>query len=400
MGINQIAVSAVRLPDHPLGFPVVAAVALEALLQLVLNPVAHLIPAHIAEPGHVVLHLRRVPGEGVEQPLQIGGDENIHRGGHGVVERPVPVVDAGAQEVGEHIVAVGGADQLVDGQAHFAGVESGQNIAEIAGRHTDIYTLTGGNLFVPQQVAVGRDIVDDLRQDPAPVDGVGRGEEVAPARQLPAEPLVGEEPLYAGLGVVEVAHHGGYPHVAPLLGYHLQLLDLGNPVLRVEHQNFSPGHILKALQGPFARVAGGGHQNAGRLVLLCLHQGGGQQVGQHLQGHVLKGAGGAVPQLQTVGIAVQRVYRSHRRRVKFVRSVGGVRVVGKLLDGELLQKHLHNVHRPLLIGHGFDVLQRLAGQLGDIIGRQQAAVLGQSLGDGLGGGILHRSVPCTDIAHS
>ena len=47
-------------------------------------------------------------------------------------------------------------------------------------------------------------------------------------------------------------------------------------------------------------------------------------MGQHLKGHVLEGTGGAAPQLQTVGIAVQGPHRGHRRRVKLLRAVGAL----------------------------------------------------------------------------
>ena len=39
------------------------------------------------------------------------------------------------------------------------------------------------------------------------------------------------------VGVVKVALHGAYAYVCPLLSDHLQLLDLADPVLRIEHQN-------------------------------------------------------------------------------------------------------------------------------------------------------------------
>ena len=174
-------------PDDPLGLLVVAKVPLEPLLQPVLNTAAHLVPARLGQLGHVLPHLRRVLGQGQQQPLQVGGDQDVHGGGHGVVKLPVPVVDPLPEEFGEHVVAVGGADQLVDGQAHLFGVVGGQDVAEVAGGNADIHRLAGGNLLVPEQIAVGGDVVDDLRQHPAPVDGVCGGEEVAPAGQLLAE---------------------------------------------------------------------------------------------------------------------------------------------------------------------------------------------------------------------
>ena len=254
-------------------------------------------------------------------------------------------------------------------------------------------------MSIPEQVAVGGDVVDHLRQHPAPVDGVGGGQEVAPLGQLLPQLLVGEKLLHPRLGVVEVAVHRADPHVVSLLGDHLELLDGGDPVLGVEHQNFGVVHVPEALQGPLARVAGGGHQDAHRLLLLQLPQGGGEQVGQHLQGHVLEGAGGAVPQLQTEGVGVQGAHRGHRRGVELLRPVGGVGEVGELLDGEPVQEQLHHVHRPLLIGHVLQLLQGAAGQLGQIDRREQPSVVRQPLGDGLSGGKLLFPVSCADVLH-
>ena len=173
MGIDEVAVLLIHRADDLPGLRLAAAVAPEALLQLALHPVAHLIPAYFGQPGHVVLHLRRVLGEGVQQPLQVGGDQDVHGGGNGVVEGAVPVVDALPEEFGEHIVAVGGTDQLVDGQAHLPGIVGSQDVAEVAGGDAHIHRLALGDLLVPDQIAVGGDIVDDLGQHPAPVDGVG-----------------------------------------------------------------------------------------------------------------------------------------------------------------------------------------------------------------------------------
>ena len=74
-------------------------------------------------------------------------------------------------------------------------------------------------------------------------------------------------------------------------------------------------------------------------------------MGQHLQGHILEGAGGAVPQLQAVGVAVHRMNGGHRRGIELVRAVGGVDKIGELLHGKFIQKLLHHIHCPLLIGH-------------------------------------------------
>ena len=75
-------------------------------------------------------------------------------------------------------------------------------------------------------------------------------------------------------------------------------------------------------------------------------------MGQHLERHIFEGTGRAMPQLQAVGIPIQRAHRGDCRGVKLLRAIGGRREVGQLLNGELLQKLLHDVNRPVLVGHG------------------------------------------------
>ena len=48
------------------------------------------------------------------------------------MEGTVSVIDTGADKVGQHIVGIGGADQLIHRQAHLHGVIGRQNVAEIA----------------------------------------------------------------------------------------------------------------------------------------------------------------------------------------------------------------------------------------------------------------------------
>ncbi len=170
------------------------------------------------------------------------------------MEGAVAVIAAGADEVSEHIVAVGGADQPVDRDPHLPGIVGGQDVAEVSCGDADVHRLVWLDLLVPQQVAVGGDIINDLGQHPAPVDGVGGGEEVPPAGQLLAERLVGKELLDSGLGIVKVAEDRADAHILPLLGDHLKLLDGGDAVLGVEDQDAGAVHIPEALQRPLPSV--------------------------------------------------------------------------------------------------------------------------------------------------
>ena len=174
------------------------------------------------------------------------------------MEGPVPVIDAGAEEVRQHIVAVGGADQLIYRQTHTLRVVRCQNVAEVAGGDAEVHLVPHGDGTIPHQIAVGGDVVDHLGQDTAPVDGVGRGQEITPLVQLRPDSLIGEDTLNAGLSVVKVTDDRPDVHILPLLRHHLPLLHGRDAVLGVVDLNTRLGHIRKAGHGRLAGIAGGG----------------------------------------------------------------------------------------------------------------------------------------------
>ena len=192
---------------------------------------------------------------------------------------------------------------------------------------------------------------------------------------------------------------GAHADVAALLGLHLQGLDLGYAVLGIEDQDLGALHVLKAFQRSLAGVAGGGHQDADGLLLVVLHQGSRQQVGQDLQGHVLKGRGGAVPQLQAVGVVVQGMQGGDFGVVKLGAGIPGLGEGSQLFLGEVVQEQLHHGHGPLGVGLAAQVLQHLRGQLGEGLRGQQTAVIGQALGDGLAGRQEHVLISGAYILH-
>ena len=60
-------------------------------------------------------------------------------------------------------------------------------------------------------------------------------------------------------------------------------------------------------------------------------------MGQHLQRHVLEGAGGAVPQLQAVGAVVHLLQGGHGGGVEFIGAVSLLGELPQLFGGEILQ---------------------------------------------------------------
>lgn len=61
--------------------------------------------------------------------------------------------------------------------------------------------------------------------------------------------------LNTRLSIVEIAAHGCNTDVIAGLRYHLELLDIGNAVMRIEHKDFCVFNIRKALKCRLACVA-------------------------------------------------------------------------------------------------------------------------------------------------
>ncbi len=108
-----------------------------------------------------------------KKPFQVAGDQDIHGGAAGLLEFPVAIIDAGLEKIRQDFILVGGADQLMDGKSDPAGIPSRQDVAEIACGNHKIDPLAGNNFFLFQQRQVSPEVIDHLRQEPAPVNRVG-----------------------------------------------------------------------------------------------------------------------------------------------------------------------------------------------------------------------------------
>lgn len=170
---------------------------------------------------------------------------------------------------------------------------------------------------------------------------------------------------------------------------HLGLLDGADLALRVHDED---RHILLAAQtidGSRARVAARG-ANDGQVLLVALglalippHEEVFEQVAQELQGDVLEGEGRAVEQFKQVDVAL--LVEGHGRGA-VLGAEGGVALADELLEvggrdlggrdveredgeGQLLE-------RVVLPGRG-----PVGGQGGDLLGDEQAAIVGEALQD-------------------
>ena len=319
---------------------VIGPAAAETLLDGGQRPGVHRVAPLGGKLAHPAGDLFGAAGNMVKQPLQVAGDQDVHGRRRRLMEGAAGVVRAGADKIGQDVVLVGGADQPAHRQAHALGVVAGQDVAEVAGGNAEVHRLAPGHGAGLRQAEVGIEIIDDLRHQAAPVDGVGAGEPDAPRFQLRRHIRVGKDALDAGLGIVKVAVHREHRHVIPLLGGHLQALDLAGASIGVEHRDLDALQPRIAGQSRLAGIAGGRHQDAGGLgavqVPFALHQ----QLGHQLQGVILKGAGGAVPQFQRVEAAADLFHMARLAAKGVAVGVGG----GSLQKGRIIvrQKTAHH----------------------------------------------------------
>ena len=156
MGIEQIMVLMETGPDFRQRGIIVGASAPENVLQPFPALVSHAVGAAFLQEIHPGFHQRAVPVCHLEeQALQIAGDQDIHAGALRFEEDPMRRIDAGAEEIGQDIVAVAGADELPDREPHFPGVIGSQNVAEIPGRDAEIHGIPAADSSLRDQIRVG-----------------------------------------------------------------------------------------------------------------------------------------------------------------------------------------------------------------------------------------------------
>ena len=304
------------------------------------------------------------------------------------MEGATAVIGAGGQELRQHVVAVGGADQPSHRQTHLLGDIAGQNVAEIARRHHKIHLGAEIDALQLDHLAISGEIIDHLRCQPADVDGVCRGQPDTAARFN----ALGEDLLDPGLGVVEIALHGADADIAALLRDHLLALNGRHAAIGVEHNDLRAGNVPEALQRSLARVAGGSGEDQNFIRHTLLLPGGGDQLGQHGQRHVLKGRGGAPEQLQHK-IMARHTNGSQILRLKFV----GIGPVHQLLHiPEIRQQELQHPGCHLQRGQEEDILP---GETLQRPGDVKAAIRRQALQNRLGGAGLDFPVSRALIIH-
>ena len=377
---------------------IIAEAAGKRLLDLRLERIRDRVAPLLAQLLHIACDLRVAAAERIEQALEVARHEDVHRRGRRRVERTVLIISTCADEVREHVVRIRRADELAHRQAHFLCVPAGENVAEVAGRHDEVEPVAHGDHAAGDSVAVRRKIVDGLRQQATPVDGVGRGQEPAALRELGGKRLVAEDLLDAGLRIVKVAAHGADCNVVARLRDHLQALDLRHAAVGVEHEDLRARHVGKTLQGRLAGVARGGDEDAHLPLLAALFQARRKQVRQDLQRHVLERARRPVPELEKRRGVIEPVHRRNGRVIK----LAAVGCGGEALQfgvRKLAQKRAHDRHGALLVGHAAQRLKLLRGHLRQRLRHEQAAVRREAAGDRLCGGNDLLMISCAVVVH-
>ena len=179
------------------------------------------------------------------------------------IEAAVDIVNAALEEVGEHAVFIRSADKAADRQTHLARIVGGEDVAEISRRDDEVYPVARRYFALLEHIAVSGKIIDYLRHEAPPVNGVRGRKSHAVLGELFAYLFVGEYRLDSGLCVVEVALYRADGDIAALLRGHLELLHGADALIGIEHENFRALNILEALESRLARVARGGDKNDG-----------------------------------------------------------------------------------------------------------------------------------------
>ena len=167
------------------------------------------------EVEHVALEIRRL--------------RDVHGGGRGRGDfrALAGAIDARLEEFFERVVLVGREDQAPDRKAHSLCDVSREDVAEVARRHGEIWLA----VFASDADA-GPEIVDDLRRDARPVDGIHRTELVALL-----ECRIFVERLHDVLAIVERAADRDVKNVGIGESVHLPALEFAHPADRREHEH-------------------------------------------------------------------------------------------------------------------------------------------------------------------
>ena len=242
----------------------------------------------------------------------------------------------------------------------------GIDIAEIAGRDAERHRPPG---IARQRTErqTGGNVINDLRRHPGKIDRVdGRQVQLLPQGAVP------EQGFDDVLAVVEIPLDRQRMRVRRRHGRHLPALHLGNPAVRVQHDDVEGGAVAAGGERGGAGVAGRGADD--RHMLMPARQHGIEQPPDQLQRQILEGERRAVEQLQQPQPLVQLNQRRHRRMAEG--AVGGVGQLAQFGSGKrVARKQGHDSRRELGIGQPGQAAQRRRVEFRQGFGHKQPAIL-------------------------
>ena len=204
------------------------------------------------------------------------------------MEGSVFIIFPRAEEIVQHLIIIGGTNEMPHRQPHLHGIPSCKNIPEVPCRHSKIQCLSVFDFAHAYRLQICPEIIYNLRHQSADVDGVRRRKLESLRRQLLLQRLICENALYRRLRIIKVPLNADHAGIRALLRIHLQLLHGADPILWEEYHNSCTLHVRKALQCRLACITACRSQNHNLLLQAVLFRRSFHQIGQYRKCHILK----------------------------------------------------------------------------------------------------------------
>mmetsp|Transcript_6754 Transcript_6754/g.28334 ORF Transcript_6754/g.28334 Transcript_6754/m.28334 type:complete len:477 (-) Transcript_6754:1036-2466(-) len=346
---------------------------------------------HEAAGAEVLLHARTIPAQQIEdEALEVAGLGDVHRGAGGLVRvgGAARAIGAGAEELVEHVVLVGGHHQLGNRQAHLPRHMAGADVAEVAARHREADLLD----IALRGLEVAGEVVDDLGQQTRPVDRVDRADAV-----LALEGQVVGHRLDDVLAIVKHALDGEVVDVGVLQAEHLRLLEGTHAAVGAEHEDLDTLLAAHGVLGRAAGVARRGAQDVQRLTTAAEFVL--EQRAQQLHRHVLEGQGRAIGQALQRDVLAQPGQRRDCLAAEDVGRVDPARDRTQVFSRNVIDVERQDLEGEVGVGQAAPAGQRGLADLGVGLGQVQPAVGRQAFEQDVGEAALGLVAAGGDVLH-
>ena len=198
------------------------------------------------------------------------------------------------EELSENVVLVGRAYESADRKSHPEGIPARHDVSEVACRNNEVDLVSLSDDAALYELAVCREVVNDLRNEPSYINGVGARKRYACSRlrDLP------EELLYSGLSVVEVSADSACRYIGAVRCHHLEPLCIGYSAVRVEDDDACARNITESLNSRasgVSRSCGQDHDVVSEAVHAACRA---HEIRKGRESNVLESRSWAVPELE------------------------------------------------------------------------------------------------------